>query len=366
MPSHRQRVNVALAHREPDRVPMDFSAEPQVWEKLLVYFDAQSREEILRKLDVDCRVISYDFEVFCTPPHERQTAVPARRDLSAWRVDTRDGRKVDIWGAKRRISQSGQAVYEELCEYPLRDANSIRELRGYQWPQPQWWDFTELSNVIEQVNPAAEYHLRFRAGSIFETAWSLCGLDRMLENLMLRPELPCYIMDRITEVHTENLRRVMEIAGNKIDMLYSYDDLAGQHGLLLSPQLWSQTVKVRQGKLFALARSYGKPLMYHCCGRIDPLIERLIDIGVDVLDPLQPLALAEDFAELKGRYGRRLTFHGGIDIQQLLPRGTRQQVKEEVERIKSILGRDGGYILAPAHHIQPDTPIENILALYGL
>jgi uroporphyrinogen decarboxylase len=363
MSSHRQRVNAALAHREPDRVPRDFSAEPQVWEKLLAYFNTRSREDVLRKLDVDCRVVSYDFEVFCRPPHERQTA---GSPLSAWRMDTCDGLRVDIWGAKRKISRSGQAVYEELCEYPLREADTIQELKGYQWPQPQWWDFTELSNVIEQVNPGAEYHLRFRMGSIFETAWSLCGFDRMLENLILRPELSCYMMDRITEVHIENLRRVMEMAGDKIDMLYSYDDLAGQNGLLLSPQLWNQTIKVRQEKLFNLARSYGKPLMYHCCGRIDPLIEQLIDIGVEVLNPLQPLALAADFAELKQRYGRQLTFHGGIDIQQLLPHGTCQQVKEEVERIKSVLGRDGGYILAPAHHIQADTSIENILAIYGL
>jgi uroporphyrinogen decarboxylase len=352
-----------MAHREPDRVPRDFSAEPQVWEKLLTFFQTKNREDILRKFDIDCRVISYDFEIFCNPPHKKQIA---GAPFSAWRSDTPDGMRTDIWGAKRKISQSGQAIYEELCEYPLRDADSIEELAEYQWPQPQWWDFTELSNVIKQVNPAQEYHLRFRIGSIFETAWSLCGLDRMLENLILKPQLPCYMMDRITEVHMENLRCVMETAGDKIDMLYSYDDLAGQNGLLLSPQLWSQTIKVRQEKLFALARSFEKPLMYHCCGRIDPLIEPLIDIGVSVLNPLQPLAIETDFAELKQRYGLRLTFHGGIDIQELLPNGTPQQVKEEVQRIKTTLGQDGGYILAPAHHIQAGTPVENILAVYGL
>ncbi len=361
--SHRERVNLALAHKPSDRVPMDFAAEPEVWQKLQVHFGTDSRENILSVLDVDCRVVSYDFRIFCKPPNAPPSTQPER---AAWKRTTPEGIKIDIWGASRKTVKSEFGNYEELCNYPLADVKSVEDLKGYPWPSPDWWDFSQLNEVIGRINPNREYHLRYRIGSIFETAWSLCGIDKMLENLILRPDIPGYIMDRIAEVHIENIRRVMDIAGDKIDMVYSYDDLAGQQGLLISPQLWKNTVRIRQKKLFSLAWSYGKPLMYHCCGNICPLLEDLIDIGVDVLNPIQPLAFEMDFETLKKTYGSRLSFHGGIDIQQLLPYGTPQQVADEVEKAKKVLGEGGGYILAPAHHVQADTPLENILALYGL
>jgi uroporphyrinogen decarboxylase len=350
-PNHRGRVITAIAHKSPDRVPVDFAAEPEVWEKLLVHFNTDSRDEVLLKLDVDCRVISYDLPVFSK--------------MAGTAAVAPEGLKIDVWGARRRHSKNVFAAYDELCDYPLAGAGSVNDLKKYSWPSPDWWDFSELEKEIDRINPQGQFHLRFRIGSVFETAWSLCGIDKMLEDLILRPELPAYIMDRITEVHIENLKRVMKIAGHRIDMLYSYDDLAGQQGLLVSPQLWHGTIRPRQQKLFALAKSYGKPLMYHCCGNICPLIDDLIKIGVDVLSPIQPLAMKMDFQTLKRTYGSRLTFHGGIDIQQLLPNGTPRQIINEAKRASRILGENGGYILAPAHHVQADTPLENILALYG-
>jgi uroporphyrinogen decarboxylase len=130
--------------------------------------------------------------------------------------------------------------------------------------------------------------------------------------------------------------------------------------------MWKNTVAARHKKLFSIAKKHNKAVMYHCCGNVMPLIDELIEIGVDVLNPLQPLAINTDYKTLKKRFGSKITFHGGIDIQQLLPNGTVQQVKETVEQAKEYLGAEGGYILAPAHHIQADTPIENILAIYGL
>jgi len=359
--SHRQRVKLAIEHKITDRVPMDFACEPEIWNKLQKHFGTDDKFEILHKLDIDCRIVSYDFEVFCRPLGQE-----VRFGLSTWRKETPDGVQIDMWGASRKYVQNEFASYEELCDYPLADAKSVEDLKRYNWAQPDWWDFSELENVIEKINPDGQYHVRYRIGSIFETAWSLCGIDKMLMNLVLNPEIPGYIMDRINEVHIENLKRVMETAGDKIDMVYSYDDLAGQQNLLMSPEMWKSIVRPRQKKLFDVAKSFNKPIMYHCCGNISRLIDDLIDIGVDVLNPIQPLALEMDFEELKKTFGLRLTFHGGIDIQELLPHGTAEQVSEEVERAKRILGENGGYILSPAHHIQADTPIENILALYGL
>lgn len=172
------------------------------------------------------------------------------------------------------------------------------------------------------------------------------------------------IMARITEVHLENLRRVLACAGDRIDMVYTYDDLAHQHGLIIDPDLWRRTVGRFQKRLFALARSHDKPLMVHCCGAVRPLLGELLDIGLNVLAPVQTSADGMIPVELKREFGRDLTFHGGVDIQQLLPRETPAVIQRETAKLCLTLGQGGGHILAPAHHIQPDTPIENVLSMY--
>jgi len=360
----RQRVDLMIAHKSADRIARDFAAEPAVWQKMMVHFNVNSKEELLQILDTDCRVISYDFEAFCNPPGDIKPE--SASEFSAWKRTRPDGIKNDVWGACRKRIKNEFADYEDLCQWPLANASSIEDLKNHNWPLPDWWDFSRLEEITERVNPNHKYHLRWRMGSIFETSWSLVGFDKFFMDLALAQELPCYIMDRITEIHIENLKRVLELAGDKIDMVYLYDDIASQQNLLMSVDLWKKTIAPRQKKLFSIAKANGKSVMYHCCGNMVPLIDELIEIGVDVLNPLQPLAVNIDYETLKKRFGNKITFHGGIDIQELLPHGTAEQVSEEVERAKRILGENGGYILSPAHHIQADTPIENILALYGL
>jgi len=126
--SHRDRVNLALAHKSADRVPMDFAAEPKVWQKLMDYFGTSSKEDILQRLDVDCRIISYDFEVFCRPGHLPAVEKPG---CATWRHTTEQGIKADIWGARRRYIKNEFAEYEELCDYPLSNAESIDDLKKY-------------------------------------------------------------------------------------------------------------------------------------------------------------------------------------------------------------------------------------------
>ena len=361
--THRERVNMALSHDSPDRVPVDFAAEPEIWQRLMDHLELDTREDIMRYLDVDCRVVSYDYSTFCHPPGS--PAEPNKLLYIAWRREMPDETMADVWGARRKTVHNEFGSYRELCNYPLADAKSIEDLKTYNWPKPDWWDFSQLSSAIEDINQNGEYHLRYRIGSIFETAWSLRGLNQFFIDLVMQPEISCYIMDRILEVHVENLRRVMDIAGDSIDMIYTYDDIAHQSSLLLSKDMWGSTLKKRQEILFSLAKSYGKPLMYHCCGAVRPLIDELINMGLDILSPVQPKASGMDFGDLKRTFGDRISFYGGIDIQEVLPRLSPEEVKKEATRAIGTLGKGGGYILAPAHHIQADTPLENILALYS-
>jgi uroporphyrinogen decarboxylase len=374
----RGRARAAVAHCEPDRVPADFLATPPVWEALVTHLGVEGdasipakyvepeREAVLRRLEIDLRVLSYD--MFCTPPEEvvaggvvdwwgsADRSTPNRM----WRCRRPDGTTSDIWGTSRRMA----GPYEEFAGWPLQRAESAGDLDGFLWPEPDWWDFGPLPGIVRQLDAHEEYHLRFRIGSVFELAWQLRGMERLLIDLVANREIPRAIMSRITDVHLENTRRVLDLLGDRLDLVYFYDDVAGQDSLLISPATWRAEIRPHHARLVELAHSRGVPVMYHCDGALSPLIPDLIDLGVDVLNPIQPTARGMDPAGLADAFGDRLAFHGGIDIVGTLPQGTPEQVREEVRGTVDTLGRDGGYILCSSHHIQPDTPIANILAMY--
>jgi uroporphyrinogen decarboxylase len=365
----KDRVNQAIAFQKPDRTPRDFAAVPEVWAMLGAHFGTPDRHQILKRLDVDCRIVSYDS--FLRPPTVAPDTVDveASRERSStggmWRRIEPDGSNRDIWGAHRARVANAFGALDQLVSFPLASAETLDDLRRYPWPQPEWWDFTGLRRVIGALNDEAIYSIRYRAGSVFETAWSLYGLDRFLLELAANPSLPVYIMERIAEVHLANLGVVMETAGDLIDIVYFYDDLASQNGLLLSPELYEAHIQPFHQKLIDLAARYRKPVMMHCCGAVYPLIPRLIRMGLRVLNPIQPSARHMEPGRLAAEFGGRIAFHGGIDVQQFLPGASPQEVRERVAAVSSVLGQNGGYILAGSHHLQADTPVENILAMFG-
>ena len=220
---------------------------------------------------------------------------------------------------------------------------------------------------MNQLDAHDEYHIRFRIGSVFEIGWQLRGLQEFMMDLVEKPEIPMYIMDRLTEIYLENLRRVLDAdkaAGDRLDMVYFYDDVGTQNSLMVSRKMWKQYVRPYHVKLIELAHKYGKPVMYHTDGAIYPLIPDFIEMGVDVLNPIQPDAKGMDMRKLKDEFGDQLTFHGGVDIMRTLPKGSPAQVAAEVRERVNLLGKNGGYIMCSSHHIQPDTPIENVIAMY--
>jgi uroporphyrinogen decarboxylase len=381
--SPRQRVLTAMQHRQPDRVPVDFLATPEIWDKLVAHFDpdgtevdhggyfSPEREAVLRRLEVDCRLISYD--MFCAPPEKALqpggnidwwTSLARSTPNRMWRQLMPDGTAFDVWGHHTRSVQHSSGFYEEYASWPLRAAQSVAELAQYAWPQPDWWDFSTVRDAIAKINPRQTYHLRFRAGTMFESAWQLRGMEEFLVDLASDPALPEYILDRISEVVVENTRRVLEAASELIDMVYFYDDMGAQTGLLISKNMWRKYIRPHHQRLIEMAHSFDKPVMYHSDGAIYPLLVELIDLGVDVLDPIQPNARDMAPARLKAEFGERLAFHGGIDIVETLPLKPPEEVIAEVSERVRVMGENGGYILASSHHIQPDTPLENILAMY--
>ncbi len=378
----RERVLAALEGNAYDRIPVDFLATTEIWEKLESYFSVPrfipkegdyfdaSWEDILRKLEVDCRVVSYD--QFCEVPED---AFPEKGRIEYWKVLSRstparmwrfvtdDGSARDIFGRCFRVQKNANGSYEENLPV-LSKAESVEDLRSHRWPDPSWWNFSALPAVIERMNEGGAKHIRYRMGSVFEVAWQLRGMDTFFMDLALQPEIPVYIMNRITEICEETAEKALSAAGDAIDMVYFYDDIASNSGLMISEDMWKEFIKPCHERLIAVAKRYGKKVMYHSDGSLSSAMDALIDMGIDVLNPIQPNTKGMDPGYLKEKYGDRLSFHGGIDIVELLPRGTQDQVKAEAVRMRTVLGERGGYIMSSSHHIQPDTPLENVLALY--
>ena len=178
------------------------------------------------------------------------------------------------------------------------------------------------------------------------------------------PDIAEAISCHAMEFYKQRAMRALEAADGQIDIIGSGGDIGTQRGMMLSPDLWRKHIKPYSKQLIRTFKDMGLTTFYHSCGSIVPVIDDFIEMGLDILDPIQPLAAGMSAEELKPRFGDRLTFHGGIDEQELLPRSTPAEVCSEVRRLIQILGKGGGYIACSAHAIQPDTPVENIVALY--
>ncbi len=339
----RQRVLTALDHKTPDRIPLDFWAVPEIWDKLYKHFDTSDPEVILQKLHCDVRSYSPDY------------IGPPLRKLP-------DGTYYDKIGCHRRLVDNGYCKYEEYASYPLADIEDVSELDDYEWwPNPDHYDYEGLSQKIGDAHDT--YYVKLETGGIFEFAWALRGMEQFMVDMIVDPEIASGIMERITDFYCEYIRRCMEAAGDKYDLVYTYDDIASQSGLLFSKELWRKLVRPCHVRLNEMIHRYGKKDMYHSCGAVYPIIGELAEVPIDILNPLQPLAADMDFDKIKKTFGKTLCFHGGIDIQNLLPRGTTEEVRAAVRNAVDKLGPDG-YILTSAHYIQADTPVENILAMY--
>ena len=343
-----ERVECALNHQEPDRVPFDFWAVPEVWQMLRAGLGVQDDETMLRLLGIDCRMVT-----------TRYVGSKARELL--------DGTFIGPWGTHRRQVRNEFGSYDEYASHPLAAAETVADVLDWEWASPDDWDVSGVAEQCRQLNSDTRYHLRYEVGGIFEWSWALRGFERFLLDLVDRPEIACAIMDRFTDIYIENTLRVIEAAGGALDMVYTYDDVGTQDRLLISPAMWRKYILPRHQRLNAAIRAAAYPvkIMYHSCGAVFPLIGEFIDeMGIDVLNPLQPRAAGMDAARIKSAFGDRLSFHGAIDIQHTLPHGTPADVRAEVLERCRILGRGGGYVCTSAHYLQADTPLENILTLY--
>ena len=197
--------------------------------------------------------------------------------------------------------------------------------------------------------------------SIFEACWYLRGLDTFLMDMALEPAYSEKLMDKIMPFALNASRKYIELGA---DMVWFGDDVSMQTGMMISIDMWRKYLKPRYAQLFAACKTLNPniKIAYHSCGQCTGILDDMIEIGLDVLNPLQPMAM--DPFDTKKRYGKRLALFGGLCVQQVMPYGSVEDVRSAVKKLMAELGQGGGYILAPAHHIQADTSLDNIKALY--
>jgi uroporphyrinogen decarboxylase len=335
----RERVLLAINHQEPDRVPLDWSGEPEVSAALQAHFGVRGHEELLRCLHVDLRHVGLQLR-----------SEPGRRA---------DGRRQDVWGVLRtpRVQYDGY-----VCHHPLAHLETRKDLDDYPWPDPSALDYEAYPARLDAVGDFA------RVGGwenrILWTGIELVGLEKFMFMLHERPDLIHALLRRITDICYEVGARCYPRVRGKLDIVRHVSDFGTQRDTWLSLPMWREFVKPHFARLFALARENGFKVFLHSDGAIRRLIPDLIEIGLDILDPIQVQAAGMDPAELKREFGGRVTFHGAIDVQHTLPFGTPDEVREEVlERLRT-LGPGGGFILNNSHTLLPAFPLANILTMY--
>ena len=338
--THRERVHSALSHEEVDRVPRDFWAEPPTWNRLLSYCGLIRKEQLLERLAVDVRHLDLP-----SPPE---------REIGG-------GVFQNFWGERFLQQPTPWGPMRHDVKGALAEAESLADLETFAWPSP---DNLDRSRLLKQCRELEECALVYGFADVWQRPALVRGWEEFLVDLIERPSWVHFLCRKFTDFYLEDYTRAAEISRGRIDLYLLISDLGTQRGPLISRSMFHEFAAPYLKEMIECIHRIGAKVLFHSCGSIAPLIPDLIELGVDVLDPIQPLGPAMQPESLKRAFGDAICFHGGIDMQHLLPHGSAAEVRTEVRRYCDVLGAGGGYILAPAHLFQPDVPPENVLAVY--
>ena len=346
--THRERVLTSLRREEPDRVPLFYRDEPDVDQRLQQDLALSDREELLRYFDIDFRWVSPKY---------------IGPDL----FDVNTNRRRDIWGIEYEyVRFSERAGYWEAVTRPLADCEDPDDLADYPWPSLDWFDY---SAIKEQVREYEEYAMMTAPGSatpgVFQVPIrTLLGEEKSLMDVVLNAELIAALVQHVLAFVLPFVDRMLDAAGGRIDFLRVGDDFGTQDGLLMGLSPWNTLIRPALDAIGEISKKHGAHYCLHSCGSVRQLIPAFIDIGVDVLDPLQVTAAGMIPAELKAEFGESLCFCGGVDEQELLRTSTPDDVEKGVHQLLDYMARGGGFFLGPTHNFQDDIPTENIVAMY--
>ncbi len=339
--SPKERVLTSLDWREPDRVPVQIHMTPEVRGRLQEHFGCDP----LEALKIDFRQVGPRYTGPVREPH--------------------DGVHYDIWGTGyRRVEHGSGGAYEEAVELPLAGLQTLEDVQNYPWPNPDDFDYSVIPAQCARHRDFAIMLGGAGDPDILNGVSRGRGMERVMMDICLRDPVGMAIIDRRVEFCYEVLRRGLQAADGAVDILCMGEDCGNQNGRMFNPRDFDEVFRPRLERFYDLAHDFGARAMMHSCGDTHQMLPTFMEMGLDVLDAMQPEPAGMNPESMRARCRGRLAFCGLISTQRTLPRGTVEDCRREARHRLDVIAPGGGYIFAPAHCIQPDTPLENILAVY--
>lgn len=344
----KDRVRTAFAHREPDRVPLDYSANREIDHRLKAHFGlAANDDEGLRQ------ALEIDFRMALAPYRGPELHHPP------------DDVHVNEWGAPMRWIEHASGGYWDYCGWPLQDA-TLERIEAWPMPSPDDYDYDVARRACREY---ADYFIfvgGIGRGDIINQSGMLRTMETVLIDLYTDDPAGLRLIDRRHEVELEVLRRTLDAVEGQADMLVIGEDLGSQRGPLLSLELFRRHIRPRLQRFVDLGREFDLPTMMHSDGSVAWVYPELIEMGITVVDAVQIECADMEPASLKRRFGDRLSFHGVWRTTGALARGTVEEAVAEAREVMDVMAPGGGFAMSPAHHIQSNSPTQNVLAVYEM
>jgi uroporphyrinogen decarboxylase len=363
----RDRILAALAHRQPDRVPLDLGGTRnstmvlEGYEHLRAHIGITASPKLIDRM---MRVVEIDEEVLKVLAVDTRGVFPGAAIRGA-AVDLGPRRYRDMWGVERM--QPEGSYYYDLASSPLAGDIGIPDILKYPWPDPDDPSFTVgLADRVRWIREHTEAAAVLALPSAFVHASQyLRGFEDWFCDFVVDPKRLEVLFDAILDITMAISRRQLQAVGSDVDVVLTSDDLGSQGALLVSREHYLKYIKPRQQRFFRQIKELTQAkVVFHSCGAVAAIIEDLIEMDVDGLNPVQPQAVGMTPAELKKKYRGRMAFWGGTDSQHIVPRGSVAEVKRMVEELIETMGEGGGYVFSNCHNIQPDVPLTNVLAMF--
>jgi uroporphyrinogen decarboxylase len=340
----RERIRATLQRQPVDRPPVDLWCTPEVLDTLRAHTGEQDELAVFRALGLDKIVWIFP-------------------GYGGRHFDPNESGGRTIWGVPTRTVRAGLATYEEFGTPPLGEFTDPAQLADYpHWPDPAAFDYAGAVALARRAR-SFDFATIGPWVSHFEIYCQLRGLENALVDVVADPAFLEATLDHIDRIQTAMLERMLVELGDDLDLVFISDDMGTQESLLISLDAWDRHFRARLERWCALIHRHGKTVLFHTDGAARPLVPRLIECGVDVLNPIQHVCTGMDRAELKRDFGDQLIFHGGVDNQRVLPFGSVDDVRRETRTCLDTLGRGGGFICCSCHNVQAGTPVANILAM---
>ena len=371
----RDRLELALSHKEADRIPVDLGGTVLTgislvsYRKLRAYLDLPARD--VRVADVVQQIAVVDDDVRSLFDVDVRDVAP--RSSASFNVGIRDDMPgytyfYDEWGIGWKMPKTG-GFYYDMFHHPLAGEITTADIDRHPWPDPE--DPGRFEGLRERARYAAEVQgqgvvIGGLCAGIMEMAAWLRGYEDYYMDFAANPKLLAYLFDKMVELKMAYWEKALAEGGSYVSAVVEADDMAGQEGMLISLRAYRSLAKPRHKRLFEFIKARTKAkVFFHSCGAVRTVIPDLIDAGIDVLNPVQVSAAGMDSADLKHEFGRDLTFWGGaVDPQNVLGTGTPEAVRLDARRHIEDLAPGGGFVFAPVHNIQSNVPPENVAAMW--